>query len=103
MSNLAIIKYRLGRAWLSGVLILLSLYFCVHVFVGESGLGAREKLDRQQGQLLLQAQELASERALLERRVALLRGHYIDPDLLEEEVRSRLGFTHPDDIIIYSD
>ena len=35
--------------------------------------------------------ELKVEHALWERRVALLRGNQIDPDMLEERARAELG------------
>ena len=42
---------------------------------------------------------LKAERALWERRVALLRSDQIDPDMLDERARALLGFADPRDLI----
>ena len=40
------------------------------------------------------------ERALWERRVALLRSDRIDPDMLDERARALLGLTDPRDLTL---
>jgi len=84
-------------------MILLSLYFLVSTFEGNSGLKAFKGLQLQHGELSVRAERLANERALMERRVSLLRGGRVDPDMLEEQAREQLGYSHPDDVVIFVD
>ena len=43
---------------------------------------------------------LKAERALWERRVALLRSDKIDPDMLDERARTLLGLADPRDLVM---
>jgi cell division protein FtsB len=43
---------------------------------------------------------LKAERALWERRVALLRSDRIDPDMLDERARALLGLADPRDLTL---
>lgn len=81
-------------------MVLLSFYFSVHIFIGDSGLSAMKQLELQHNRLSLRAKSLSSQRQLVETRIDALRRLHIDPDLLEEVVRNKLGFAHPDDIIV---
>jgi cell division protein FtsB len=44
-----------------------------------------------------------AERAALEHRVRLLRPESVDPDLLDEQARARLGLSQPDEVVILKD
>lgn len=92
---------RLGQIW--GVALFLSLmaYFVFHAFRGEYSLPALKRLQQQEITLLAEAELVTHERADLEARIALLRESSIDPDMLEEQVRKRLGFAHPDEVVIF--
>ena len=50
---------------------------------------------------MAEAELVKHERTDLEARIALLRESSIDPDLLEEQVRKRLGFAHPDEVVVF--
>jgi cell division protein FtsB len=88
------------RALLPAIIALAALYFGLYAVFGPKGfyvLVAQEKTHA------LAAAELAmleEEQAALERRVRLLNGTAIDPDLLEEEARRVLNRAHPDDVIV---
>jgi cell division protein FtsB len=45
--------------------------------------------------------QLKAERALWERRVALLRSDNIDPDMLDERARAILGYVDPRDLTLF--
>lgn len=75
-------------------------YFAYYAVEGERGLMAAQQL---QQEIQATAQVLAqvrAERQFYESRVALLRPDSIDPDLLEEQVRLALNFTHPDEVVV---
>lgn len=100
MKRVGKISRYLGRAWMTGVWIFLGAYFAFHAFQGDNSLVALKALERQEAELKTVAEQTARERAFLEARTAKLSGKAIDPDMLEEQVRLRLGFTHPDEIVI---
>ena len=47
-----------------------------------------------------QLKTLIDERQELEERVQALRPESINRDLLDQQVRQNLGYTHPDDVVI---
>ena len=75
-------------------------YFAANAFTGNHGLRAQAYLDQQLGSMQGELTHLKAERALWERRVALLRSDKIDPDMLDERARALLGFTDPRDLVL---
>ena len=75
-------------------------YFAVNAFNGNHGLRAQADLDQQMTSLKAELVHLKSERAMWERRVALLRSDRIDPDMLDERARALLGFVDPRDLTL---
>lgn len=100
MGKLGTLISTLGRSWHTGFLLFLVAYFSFHAFSGEGSIHTLRSLKAQEIELEALANDVAAERAYLEHRTASLSGAAIDPDLLEEQVRHRLGFTHPDEVII---
>lgn len=74
-------------------------YFGVNAYTGKYGLNARERLDQEASALSAEVGRLKTERAIWERRVALLRTDNIDPDMLDERARAQLNYVHPRDLI----
>jgi cell division protein FtsB len=75
-------------------------YFAVNAFTGNHGLRAQADLDQQMATMQSELKHLKAERALWERRVALLRSDRIDPDMLDERARALLGLTDPRDLTL---
>jgi cell division protein FtsB len=75
-------------------------YFAVNAFTGNHGLHAQADLDQQMATLQGELKHLKAERALWERRVALLRTDRIDPDMLDERARALLGYADPRDLTL---
>ena len=75
-------------------------YFGVNAFTGNHGLRAQADLDQQLASMRGELSHLKAERALWERRVALLRSDRLDPDMLDERARALLGFVDPRDLIL---
>ncbi|NVJ69075.1 MAG: septum formation initiator family protein [Alphaproteobacteria bacterium] len=101
MKRVGKISRHLGQAWLAGVWIFLVAYFAFHAFQGENSLAALKRLEAQEVALMLQAEDVRIVREAMEARTAKLVNKSIDPDMLEEQVRARLGFTHPDEVIVF--
>jgi cell division protein FtsB len=75
-------------------------YFGVNAFTGAHGLRAQADLDKQLASMDDELGRLKTERAIWERRVALLRSDKIDPDMLDERARALLGYVDPRDVTL---
>jgi cell division protein FtsB len=85
------------------IVISLVTYFGYFAVYGNHGL---VNWMRQQEQIDLKQADLdraRDERLALEHRVRLLRPESVDPDLLEEQARARLGLSGPDEVVILKD
>ncbi|MFC3051075.1 FtsB family cell division protein [Kordiimonas pumila] len=100
MERVGRISRGLGQAWLTGLWFFLIAYFAVHAFQGDNSLSALKELEKQAVLLKAEADDVALQRERLTHRTELLGGKVVDPDILEEQVRVRLGFTHPDEVIL---
>jgi cell division protein FtsB len=78
-------------------------FFGGYALVGPNGVLAwgdyRQALAAKQAELSL----LQAKKRVIENRVALLDPRKANPDLADELIRKRLGYTHPDEIIIPMD
>lgn len=101
MKRVGKISRHLSQAWLAGVWIFLVAYFAFHAFQGDNSLAALKQLEAQEVELAVLADDVRQRRMVFEQRTAALSGASIDPDMLEEQVRRRLGFTHPDEIVVF--
>ena len=77
-------------------------YFGVNAFTGAHGLRAQADLDKQLSRMEGELADLKAERAVWERRVALLRSDRLDPDMLDERARALIGYADPRDVILLS-
>ena len=75
-------------------------YLVWHAVHGQRSFSQAGRIAAHIETLTAERDTLRGERIRLDRRVALLRPESIDPDLLEELARTRLGFVRANDIII---
>ena len=75
-------------------------YFIYHSIQGERGLLAWFKLQERFYTVESQLREVVFEREELEEKVQALRPESINRDLLDQKKRKKLGYTHPDDVVI---
>jgi len=78
-------------------------YFAAHAFTGNHGLRAQQDLEQQLITMRAELSQLKAERALWERRVSLLRADRIDPDMLNEQARSLIGYVDRRDLTLLLD
>ncbi|MEL7482159.1 MAG: septum formation initiator family protein [Pseudomonadota bacterium] len=78
----------------------LILYFAVHTFAGEQGLGNWSDMQREVADLEAELEAVQAEIAALERDIARLTPGSIDRDFVESLAREKLAFVHPDEIIL---
>jgi cell division protein FtsB len=75
-------------------------YFGVNAYTGNHGLRAKQDLDLQIAQLSVERDALKSERAVWERRLALLKSDSLDADMLDERARALLDYVDPRDLTL---
>ncbi len=75
-------------------------YFVWHAVNGERGLKTKEDYERKISSLQEELHGLQRARQTWQAKIDLLHGTTIDQDLLDEEVRSRLGRVHKNDLIV---
>ena len=81
----------------------LVLYFGYFAIYGNHGLVNWIRLQHEISLEQTELDRIRAERAALEHRVRLLRPESVDPDLLEEQARARLGLSEPDEVVILKD
>ena len=105
MENLGLIRtnepLRLRHALIPIVCMIVISYFAYHAVYGRHGFIAWLSLQNRVDTLTQQLDDVRQSREKLDLQVALLRPESLDPDLLDERARAGLGFSHPDDIVIF--
>lgn len=90
----------MGRNWMAGFWLFLVAYFAYHAFNGDNSIHALRNLQQQEVELQAVALEVKAKRTFLETQTHALNHKSVDPDMLEEQVRAKLGFVHSDEVII---
>lgn len=75
-------------------------YFGQQAYAGAHGLVASREYEAEIRSLSTQLADLKAVRESFDLRIDLLRAERIDPDLLDEQARSDLGWLHPNDRVI---
>lgn len=75
-------------------------YFSYHLVQGNHGLRAYWRLGGELSQAQKKIDALKKRQDYLEHRVALLKPGSICPDLLDEQVRSTLGYADPHELVV---
>ena len=81
--------------------IMLAGYFGYHAFHGDHGLFAFARVTQELDHLRVEAAEVSTERARLQRRVSLMRTETLDADLLDERARAVLNMAGTDEVVIW--
>ena len=89
------------RPWLLPAACLAwSGYFAFHAVTGDTGLLAWGGYRAEHARLQGQATGIATRKAALEHRVALLDPKHVDPDLADELVREQLNVVRKDEVVV---
>ena len=92
---------RAAKGWSFPLLIMaLVVYFSYFAVYGNHGVLHWLKLQSAIDAKKAEFARINSERIALERHVKLLRPESVDPDMLEEQARSRLGLSEADEVVI---
>lgn len=102
MDRIGNIIIELKRNWLAGFSLFLVAYFTYHAFQGDNSIHALRALQQQKIELSASAISIRADHDYMTLKTSSLSRHSVDPDMLEEQVRNQLGFTHPDEVVILS-
>ena len=80
--------------------IALTGYFVYHLIEGDHGLLAWLRVNREIREESANLETVRAQRAALDLKVSNLKPEHIDPDLLDEQVRTILNLAAPDEIVI---
>ena len=80
--------------------IAVSGYFAYNLFEGDRGMLAWFRLNQDLRTARADLAAIQTQRAALDRKVDNMRPEHVDPDLLDQEVRSRLDLAAPNEIIV---
>ena len=81
----------------------MSAYFVQTAIHGERGLKAKDEYKSQIAELRADLDKLKAERAGWLHRVTLMHSDTVDRDLASEEIRLKLGYVDPRDLVIFTD
>ena len=80
--------------------IALTGYFVYHLIEGDHGLLAWLRVNREMREETAKLETVRARRSALDLKVSNLKPEHIDPDLLDEQVRTILNLVAPDEIVI---
>lgn len=80
--------------------IALTGYFAYNLFEGDRGMLAWFRISQDLRTAQAKLATVQAERAALDHKVANMRPDHVDPDLLDQEVRSRLDLGAPNEIVV---
>jgi cell division protein FtsB len=81
----------------------LAAYFGYYLIYGNHGIVNLARVQHEVEVKQAELDQVRQQRIALEHRVSLLRPESVDPDLLEEQARARLGLTERDEVVILKD
>lgn len=100
MNRLVSLKDRMRNATWPLVVLLMLFYFAYHTLEGKHGIRAYFTYGHQLSTLEAEASAVAAKRAQLENQMKLLDGKRLDPDMLDEMARRKLGYMTPGEAMI---
>ncbi len=100
MNRLVTLKDRLRAGLWPGVVMLLLVYFAYHTLQGKHGIRAFFAYGHELKSLEVAAAATAERRVQLENQMKLLDGKSLDPDMLDEMARRKLGYMAPTETMI---
>ncbi|MEO5365355.1 MAG: septum formation initiator family protein [Magnetococcus sp. WYHC-3] len=82
--------------------VCLCVYFSYHAVLGNRSLIKSYALEKQIETMSLEKVSVMEEQESLQKKVAMMRPGSVDRDMLEEQVRQRLGYRGADELVVLS-
>ena len=83
------------------IIPIISLYIFINIFDGNNGLLAHKYLDHEISLLKQQISNIQSDNSLLEIKINSLKSNDVNTDLIDEHVRSVLGYGKANEFTLY--
>ncbi len=100
MKKLIAQRHLVRQNFLALIAFSLCFYFCYHTMLGQRSVIRLMALEKKVTAVSEQQDSLEQQRTALEKKVMMMRPGSIDRDLLEERVRSVLGYSYSDEKIL---
>ena len=101
MVNLGTYKNKIGKYYPYFIIPIISLYVFINIFDGNNGLLAHKYLDHEINLLEQQITSIQSANSLLEIKINSLKSSDKNTDLIDEHVRSVLGYGKANEFTLY--
>ena len=101
MKNLVLYKGVIAKYYLFFIVPFIFLYVFINIFDGNNGLLAHKYLDHEISSLKKQIASIQSENGLLEIKINSIKSNHNNEDLLDEHVRSVLGYGKINEYTLY--
>tara|TARA_B100000073_G_scaffold115880_1_gene93690 strand:+ start:1466 stop:1777 length:312 start_codon:yes stop_codon:yes gene_type:complete len=101
MKNLVLYKGVITKYYLFFIVPFIFLYVLINIFDGNNGLLAHKYLDHEISSLKNQIASIQSENGLLEIKINSIKSNHNNEDLLDEHVRSVLGYGKINEYTLY--
>jgi len=88
------------RSFWSFLGFLLFVYFTLHLVQGARGYNALKNLHEEKSAATAEYAALDAEKKKIRHRVELLRPPAVDEDMLDEQIRAKLGYLHPEEHVL---
>ena len=103
MFYFANIKEKINKYYAFFIIPIISLYIFINIFDGNNGLLAHKYLNLEINSLQNQIAQVQSENSLLDIKINSLKLSASNSDLIDEKVRSVLGYGKDNEFTIYFD
>ena len=101
MSILGSYRDKIGKYYLIFIIPIISLYILINIFDGNNGLLAHKYLDHEINLLKQHIANVQSDNSLLEIKINSLKSSDTNTDLIDEHVRSVLGYGKDNEFTLY--
>ncbi len=83
------------------LLILVNIYLLYHIFSGDYGIMSYVQIKNEEIQKKIDLQRATYDIAAKKNKIRGLKASTLDPDLLEEELKRKLGYGAPNEIVVF--
>ena len=101
MTVLGLYKDKIAKYYLFFIIPIISLYIFINIFDGNNGLLAHKYLDHEISLLEQQIANIQADNSLLEIKINSLKSNDANTDLIDEHVRSVLGYGKANEFTLY--
>lgn len=103
MENLIKTKIFIGKYYVYFILPIIVFYILINIFDGNKGLYSHKLLDNKIAKLENEISKIRNDSSLLNIKINTINSNKLDSDLIDEHVRTVLGYGQNNEYTIYFD